>query len=66
MYSREELMKLGFAYVGRDVKVFKNTVLVNPKNIYLGDGCQIDDFVHIIAGGELRLEKECISQYKRQ
>jgi acetyltransferase-like isoleucine patch superfamily enzyme len=49
MYSREELISMGFACVGENVKVFKRTVLVNCANIYLGDGCQIDDFVHIIA-----------------
>jgi galactoside O-acetyltransferase len=49
IYSREELLSMGFAYVGEGVKVFRNTVLVNCMNIHLGDSCQIDDFVHIIA-----------------
>lgn len=57
MYSHEELIAMGFAYVGKNVKVFKNTVLVNCQNIYLGDGCQIDDFVHIIASQPVRIGK---------
>lgn len=57
LYNREELMSLGFAYVGKDVKVFKKATLVNPKNIYLGDSCQIDDFVHIIASKPVKIGK---------
>lgn len=55
MYSVEELTNMGFAYVGKNVKVFKKTTLVNCSNIYLGDGCQIDDFVHIIASQPVRI-----------
>lgn len=55
MYSAEELRHIGFAHVGKDVKVFRRSVLVNPANIYLGDGCQIDDFVHIIASQPVRI-----------
>ena len=57
VYTREELIKLGFKYVGQDVKIFKNSVLVNPHNIYLDDGCQIDDFVHIIASSSVKIGK---------
>lgn len=49
MYTKNELLSMGFAYVGDNVKVFKKSVIINCKNIHLGDGCQIDDFVHIIA-----------------
>lgn len=59
MYTIEELKNLGFGYVGKDVKIFKNSILVNPKNIYLGDGCQIDDFVHIIASQPIKIGKRC-------
>lgn len=54
-YTHEELVALGFAHVGRGVKVFRHTVLVNPPNIWLGDGCQIDDFVHIVASSPIRI-----------
>lgn len=57
MYTIEELKNLGFGYVGKDVKIFKNSILVNPKNIYLGDGCQIDDFCHIIASQPIKIGK---------
>lgn len=40
---------MGFGYVGEGVKVFRKNVLINCRNIHLGDGCQVDDFVHIIA-----------------
>lgn len=55
MYTREELLIMGFAHVGENVKVFKNTVLINCANIYLGDACQIDDFVHIIASKPIKI-----------
>lgn len=55
MYTREELLAKGFSHVGENVKVFKNSVLVNPANIFLGDACQIDDFVHIIASRPVRI-----------
>lgn len=57
MYTREELLSIGFAYVGEGVRIFKNNTLINPNNIYLGDGCQIDDFVHIIASASVRIGK---------
>lgn len=59
MYTKEELISMGFAYVGNDVKVFKKTTLVNPANISLSDGCQIDDFVHIIAAQPINIGKRC-------
>lgn len=57
MYTKQELINLGFAYVGENVKIFKNNILINPKNIYLGDGCQIDDYVHIIASKPIKIGK---------
>lgn len=56
-YSRSDLLSMGFAHVGENVKVYKNTVLVNCHNIHLGDGCQIDDYVHIIASRQVRIGK---------
>jgi galactoside O-acetyltransferase len=55
MYTRDELLGMGFAYVGRDIKVFRSSVLVNCANIHLGDGCQIDDFVHIISSKRVHI-----------
>lgn len=57
MYTKDELQAMGFAYVGEGVKVFKKSVLINCKNIYLGDGCQVDDFVHILASAEVHVGK---------
>lgn len=57
MYTHEELISMGFPYVGEGVRVFKKNTLINHNNIYLGDGCQIDDFVHIIASAPVRIGK---------
>jgi galactoside O-acetyltransferase len=57
MYTQDELSTMGFAYLGNNVKVFKRSTLVNCSNIYLGDGCQLDDFVHIIAAKPVRVGK---------
>ncbi len=55
MYMQSELLEMGFGYVGKDVKVFKKSSLINCCNIFLGDGCQIDDFVHIIASAPVHI-----------
>lgn len=43
--------------MGKNVKIFKKATIVNPENILLGDNCQIDDFVHIIASRPINIGK---------
>jgi galactoside O-acetyltransferase len=56
-YTQLELEDMGFASVGKNVKVFKSSILINPEYIHLGDECQIDDFTHIIAGSSVKIGK---------
>lgn len=51
----DELEAMGFGFIGRNVKLFRHSIIVNPANIHLGHGCQIDDHVHIIAGQKLHI-----------
>lgn len=64
-YSEKELKRMGFKFVGNDVEVFRKAVFVNPKNIYLGNACRIDDFVMIHGTGEIfignRVHVSCFS-----
>jgi len=54
-FSIDELEALGFGFIGRNVKIFRHSIIVNPAHIHLGHGCQIDDHVHIIAGQQLHI-----------
>lgn len=49
-YSREELLALGFAYVGVDVKLSRRASIYNPGRISIGDRSRIDDFCVLSAG----------------
>jgi acetyltransferase-like isoleucine patch superfamily enzyme len=55
MLSRETLEKMGFAELGEDLKVFELAVFAECQNIYLGDGCKIDDFVFIMGSKPIRI-----------
>lgn len=60
--SREEVMSIGFAKVGKDVNISRHCSIYSPGNISIGDHVRIDDFgilsgnicignhVHIAAG----------------
>jgi galactoside O-acetyltransferase len=43
-YSRKELKKIGFKYVGKNVKVSKKASIYEAQKIILHDNCRIDDF----------------------
>lgn len=58
-YNEDELLSFNFGYLGKDVKIFKRAQLINCKNIYLDDGCQIDDFVYLAGGGKIHIGKRC-------
>jgi galactoside O-acetyltransferase len=47
--SPEELGKLNFKKLGKNVKISKNVLIVGCKNISLGDNIRIDGFTSIIA-----------------
>lgn len=49
-YSQTELEKLGFAGLGRNVKLSRLASIHNPSSIFLGDFVRIDDFCVISAG----------------
>ncbi|MFK7735245.1 MAG: hypothetical protein AB8B50_04405 [Pirellulaceae bacterium] len=48
--SEEELKSLGFASVGRDVKVHRSALIYGAENISLGDYSRIDCFCMLSAG----------------
>lgn len=49
-YTENELLKLGFKYLGKNVRLSTKASIYNPKNISLGDNSRIDDFSVISAG----------------
>ncbi len=44
IYSREELLKLGFKHVGENVRISKKASFYSPEKIYIGNNVRIDDF----------------------
>lgn len=48
-YSDEELKKIGFKSVGKNVLLSRKTSIYNPSNVSIGDNVRIDDFC-IISG----------------
>lgn len=52
-YSQEELLKLGFASVGKNVLLSRETKIYNPSEISLGEYVRIDDFV--ILSGKIKI-----------
>jgi galactoside O-acetyltransferase len=43
-YSREELLRIGFASVGDDVRISRLASIHNPENMTIGNHVRIDDF----------------------
>lgn len=54
-YTEDDLKTLGFAHVGKNVKVHSRASLYGLENISLGDHVRIDDFTVIIATGKLTI-----------
>ena len=48
-FPEEELKKMGFKYLGRNVKISTKTSIYYPETIEIGDNTRIDDFC-IISG----------------
>lgn len=51
-YTDEELAGVGFARLGRNVKIKRNAGLFFVENIAIGDNVRIDDFTIIVASRE--------------
>lgn len=43
-YSKEELMQIGFKYIGDNVNISRKVSIYNAKVISIGDNVRIDDF----------------------
>jgi len=48
-YKQEELEKMGFKFIGKNVKLSDKTSIYNHENIEIGDNSRIDDFC-VISG----------------
>jgi len=48
-YTQEELNKLGFKYIGKNIKVSDKASIYNCDQIEIGDNSRIDDFC-VISG----------------
>ena len=51
-YTDAELSKLGFKYLGKNVRLSSKTSFYNASNISIGDNSRIDDFCVISAGND--------------
>lgn len=52
MRSREEIEKIGFKSVGKNVLISEHCSIYNAQNITIGDHVRIDDFCILSAGAE--------------
>lgn len=50
-YSEDELIRIGFGGVGRNVRLDRSTIIVNPAGVHIGDHVRIDAFCLISAFG---------------
>jgi dTDP-4-amino-4,6-dideoxy-D-glucose acyltransferase len=54
--TNNELIEMGFGFLGRNILLSSKGSYYNPKNIYLGDNVRIDDFCIVSAGdGGIRI-----------
>ena len=49
-YTKEELIKMGFKKLGKNVLISNKTSIYGAKNIVIGDNVRIDDFCVLSAG----------------
>ena len=56
IYKTKEFLAQ-FAFVGNDVQIFEQALILKPEVIQLGDGVRIDDFTRIEGGSGLRIGK---------
>lgn len=50
-YSREQLEKIGFKSLGKNVLISDKSSIYSPENISIGNNVRIDDFCILSAGG---------------
>lgn len=50
-YSKEQLEKIGFKFLGENVLISDKTSIYSPENISIGNDVRIDDFSILSAGG---------------
>ena len=56
--SNQELKRLGFGKLGKNILISKNTTIVGAKNIFLGDNVRIDPFTFLLCPkGYIKIEK---------
>lgn len=53
-YSREELDKIGFKYIGEDVSISRKASIYSPEKMTIGNHVRIDDFC--ILSGHIELK----------
>lgn len=52
-YSREQLEKIGFKFLGNNVLISDKTSIYSPENISIGNNVRVDDFSILSAGGRV-------------
>lgn len=56
-YSSEQLHKMGFKYLGKNIKISDKASIYNCDQIEIGDNSRIDDFC--ILSGKIRIGRYC-------
>ena len=51
-YTEDELQKMGFKSIGKNVRIAKNNTIVGLEKISIGDNVRIDGYCAIIASGD--------------
>ena len=54
-YSINYLKKIGVNILGNNIKISKQTKIINPHNVFLNDNIRIDDFCFISAHGIINI-----------
>jgi len=54
-YSTQELKKMGFGSIGKDVRISKAATLYNNHRIFIGDNVRIDNFCVLALSGKAKL-----------
>lgn len=54
-YNEKELTFLNFKSCGKNVFISKNTLIVNPEKISIGDNVRIDSFTSLIASSSINI-----------
>ncbi len=52
-YTENELRSFGFKHLGKNVLIKKNTTIFNPSNIILEDNARVEDWVLLLASGNI-------------